>query len=142
MVQVIFGRSGGRLWLSGFLRLAALLGGLALAPLAPAESPLKEGSWNTLPYLLPISPIHCGVTHTGKIIIVFHPADQTWSLAAAQTVYKRTRSWGSVVLLPLRSEQGYAAKVLSMGGDFPATSSAEIIAPAATPAPRGEESSA
>ncbi len=295
MEQVILGRQRGPLRLSGFLRLAALLGGVALAPLARAQSPLTEGSWSTLPYLMPINPIHCGVTHTGKILVVagsendadehddsiaraavydpvagainvedlpwdvfcngmaafadgrflivggseqydpfygepyttiydpmtekfndvesmahgrwyatvtalgdgrlltfsgtnefgdtnqaieiyqigagwspeyvapwqpplyprlllqpngdvfyagetinsnvFHPAEQTWSLAVAQTTYKRNRSWGSVVLLPLRPELGYAAKVLSMGGDFPATSSAEIIAPAASPAP-------
>ena len=62
---------------------------------------------------------------------LFHPSDQTWSLNIAQTLYQGNRSWGSVVLLPLRPEEGYTARVLSMGGNSPATNTAEIIEPSA-----------
>ncbi len=37
---------------------------------APAESPVTEGSWSTLPYPMPINPIHVGLLHTGKVLIV------------------------------------------------------------------------
>ncbi len=48
-----------------------LAAGLAL-PASPgrAESPVTEGSWSTLPYLMPINPIHVGVMHTGKVLVV------------------------------------------------------------------------
>ena len=26
--------------------------------------------WSTLSYTMPINPIHCGVTHTGKVLVV------------------------------------------------------------------------
>ncbi len=65
---------------------------------------------------------------------LFHPADQTWTLNIAETNFKESRTYGSVVLLPLRPEEGYAARVMTMGGYSPATTSVEIIEPmAATP---------
>jgi Galactose oxidase-like, Early set domain/Glyoxal oxidase N-terminus/PKD domain len=39
-------------------------------PRARAESPVTEGMWNTLSYTMPINPIHCGVMHTGKVLVV------------------------------------------------------------------------
>jgi len=35
-----------------------------------AESPVTEGSWSTLPNLMPINPIHVGLLHTGKVLVV------------------------------------------------------------------------
>jgi hypothetical protein len=53
----------------------ALLPGLTImsgitAHRARAQSPLTDGSWSTLSYTMPINPIHCGVTHTGKVVVV------------------------------------------------------------------------
>ncbi len=28
------------------------------------------GQWTTLPYLMPINPIHLGLLHTGKVLVV------------------------------------------------------------------------
>ncbi len=39
-------------------------------PTAQTASPLTDGSWSTLPYLMPINPIHCGLLRTGKVLIV------------------------------------------------------------------------
>jgi Galactose oxidase-like, Early set domain/Glyoxal oxidase N-terminus/PKD domain len=58
---------------------------------------------------------------------LFNPTTKTWTLNVAHTVYSRNRSYGSTILLPLRPETGYIPKVLSMGGDDPATATAEII---------------
>ena len=60
---------------------------------------------------------------------LFHPANQTWTLNIAETNFKQSRTYGSVVLLPLRPEEGYAARVMTMGGYSPATTSVEIIEP-------------
>ncbi len=38
--------------------------------MARAESPVTEGSWSTLPYPMPINPIHVGLLHTGKVLVV------------------------------------------------------------------------
>jgi hypothetical protein len=38
-------------------------------PRAP-QSPVDEGLWTTLPYLVPINPVHAGLMHTGKVLIV------------------------------------------------------------------------
>ena len=45
---------------------------LKALPSAPqtAASPVTDGLWTTLPYLVPINPIHCGLLHTGKVLIV------------------------------------------------------------------------
>ena len=40
------------------------------AQMARAESPVTEGSWSTLPYPMPINPIHVGLLHTGKVLVV------------------------------------------------------------------------
>ena len=41
-------------------------------PPAPqtAASAVTDGLWSTLPYLMPINPIHCGLLHTGKVLVV------------------------------------------------------------------------
>lgn len=35
-----------------------------------AQSALSDGEWTTIPYLMPVNPIHCGLLHTGKIVVV------------------------------------------------------------------------
>jgi len=41
-------------------------------PPAPqtAASAVTDGLWSTLPYLMPINPIHCSLLHSGKVLIV------------------------------------------------------------------------
>src|SRR5215471_9929507 len=38
------------------------------APPAPVSA-AKYGQWSTLPYTMPINPIHAALLHTGKILI-------------------------------------------------------------------------
>ena len=42
----------------------------ASAPTPLVSSPSTEGTWATLPYLMPINPIHVSLMHTGKVLIV------------------------------------------------------------------------
>jgi galactose oxidase-like protein/glyoxal oxidase-like protein/PKD domain-containing protein/Big-like domain-containing protein len=66
---------------------------------------------------------------------LFDPASRAWTVNMARTVYGQDRRYGSSVLLPLRAEEGYRARVMIMGGNNPATATAEIIdLGAATPA--------
>jgi hypothetical protein len=58
---------------------------------------------------------------------IFNPATRTWTTNVAQTLYPNERTYGSSVLLPLRPAEGYRARVMIMGGDNPATDTAEII---------------
>ena len=58
---------------------------------------------------------------------IFNPATQTWTTNVAQALYPNERTFGSSVLLPLRPAEGYRARVMIMGGDNPATDTAEII---------------
>jgi hypothetical protein len=57
----------------------------------------------------------------------FDPATQTWTADVAAMAYPNERTYGSSVLLPLRPSEGYRARIMIMGGDNPATDSAEII---------------
>ncbi|HEX2437031.1 MAG TPA: Ig-like domain-containing protein [Methylomirabilota bacterium] len=58
---------------------------------------------------------------------VYDPSTQSWSDVIATTAYQNERTYGSSVLLPLKPGDNYRARVMIMGGDNPATSSAEII---------------
>ncbi len=58
---------------------------------------------------------------------VFSPATQTWTADVAAMAYPNERTYGSSVLLPLRPSEGYRARIMIVGGDNPATDSAEII---------------
>ena len=58
---------------------------------------------------------------------LFDPATSTWTLNVAWTVYGGPRTYGTSVLLPLLPENGYAPRVMIMGGNSPATATAEII---------------
>jgi hypothetical protein len=52
-------------------RLTIGLCALGLASQMPAaEQPQVTGKWTTLPYTMPINPIHVGLLHTGKVLIV------------------------------------------------------------------------
>lgn len=42
----------------------------ALATAALGQSPVTVGSWATLPYQMPIDPIHCELLRNGKVLIV------------------------------------------------------------------------
>jgi hypothetical protein len=77
-------------------------------------------------HVLPDGDVFCsGILTTSHI---FHPATNTWSLDVADTVYPSDREGGSSVLLPLRPEEGYAPRILILGGDHPqATATAELI---------------
>ena len=53
----------------------ALLLGVLLSLTFPfhrvhAQAQTTQGSWSTLPYTMPINPIHCGVMHSGKVLVV------------------------------------------------------------------------
>jgi hypothetical protein len=58
---------------------------------------------------------------------LFDPGTRTWTTNVARTKYGADRHYGSSVLLPLRREDGYRARVMIMGGNNPATASAEVI---------------
>lgn len=36
----------------------------------PAGSAVTDGQWTTLPYTMPINPIHCALMHNGKVLVV------------------------------------------------------------------------
>ncbi len=71
---------------------------------------------------------------------IFSPTTQTWTTDVARLAYPNERTYGSSVLLPLRPAESYRARIMVMGGDNPATATAEIIdlsqpAPAWQPLP-------
>lgn len=41
-----------------------------VAPAQQTASPVTDGLWTTLPYLMPINPIHFALLHTGKVLVV------------------------------------------------------------------------
>jgi len=67
------------------------------------------------------------IFYPGKNSHLFTPATQTWTLNVAHTVYSSDRKYDASVLLPLRPEIGYIPRILIMGGNSPATATAEII---------------
>lgn len=76
-------------------------------------------------HLLPDGRVfHSGAQPSSHI---FNPTTRTWTTNVARTLYGEERTYGSSVLLPLRAAEGYRARVMIMGGDNPATASAEII---------------
>ena len=87
---------------------------------APWTSPLYPRL-----HLLPDGNVFYAAEGTSSHL--FNPTTKTWTLNVAHTVYNKNRTYGSTILLPLRPETGYIPKVLSMGGDDPATATAEII---------------
>ncbi|MEO7165514.1 MAG: galactose oxidase-like domain-containing protein [Chthoniobacterales bacterium] len=67
------------------------------------------------------------IFYPGKSSNLFTPATHTWTLNVARTVYASDRSYDGSVLLPLRPETGYTPRVFVMGGNSPATATAEVI---------------
>jgi len=67
----------------------------------------------------------------------FNPATNSWQTGVAATKYPcnppftdcspRVRVYGSSVLLPLSAADNWRARIMVMGGDNPATATAEII---------------
>src|SRR5215472_7477224 len=51
----------------GLLLLVIVLGGLISVAMAQSN---VQGQWSTLPYLMPINPVHVALLHTGKVLIV------------------------------------------------------------------------
>lgn len=51
-----------------------------------AQTPVIEGSWNTLPYEMPINPTHCGLLHNGKVLIVDRP-EKIGNVPSSATVW-------------------------------------------------------
>ena len=76
-------------------------------------------------HLLPDGRVFLSGSHPESRL--FDPVARTWSGVVARTRYGGDRRYGSSVLLPLRPEEGYRARVMIMGGDNPATDTAEII---------------
>ena len=96
-------------------------------------SPEFHAPWRPPTYprlhLLPSGQVfYSGMTPQSRL---FDPAvaggTPTWSSVIAQMIYPNDRWAGSSVLLPLTPANGYAPRVMTMGGDNPATATAEII---------------
>jgi Domain of unknown function (DUF1929)/Glyoxal oxidase N-terminus/PKD domain/Bacterial Ig domain len=95
-------------------------GGWSPERVAPFTPPLYP--WL---HLLPDGRVfHSGAQRTSH---VFNPTTQSWTTGVAIAAYPNERTYGSSVLLPLRASEGYRARVMIMGGDNPATASAELI---------------
>ncbi len=100
-------------------------------------SPEYEAPWTPPLYprmhLLPSGNVfYSGETTSSNL---FNPFTQTWTLNIAQTTYTGQRAGGSSVMLPLRPESSYAARVMILGGNHPSTATTEVIDfSAATPA--------
>jgi hypothetical protein len=58
---------------------------------------------------------------------IFDPATNSWQTGVATMKYARDRVYGSSVLLPLAAADNWRARIMIMGGDNPATETAEII---------------
>jgi PKD repeat protein len=57
----------------------------------------------------------------------FNPPTATWQTNVAATKYVGERTYGSSVLLPISAATGWKPRVMIMGGDNPATATAEVI---------------
>ena len=98
-----------RIWV-----LAAITFLVTCAPIAQGQStsPSTIGTWQTLPTLMPINPVHAALMHNGKILIVSGsgnlPAQTTYMVAvwdpSNNTVTTGTQSWdmfcNGMIVLP------------------------------------------
>jgi hypothetical protein len=59
-------------WLhrAGAIALGLGFGALALPPLRAQSSPGTQGRWTTLPYTMPVNPVHLALMNNGKVLIV------------------------------------------------------------------------
>lgn len=76
-------------------------------------------------HLLPNGTVFYSGSTTGSSI--FNPTTNTWSVNVASTIYGKTRTYGSSVLLPLTPANGYKPRVMIFGGGNPSTATTEII---------------
>ena len=88
--------------------------------IAPWTPPLYP--W---PHLLPNGRVFVSGPNIDSHVL--DPTTMTWTLNVARTNYTRRRTFGSSVLLPLLPERNYQPRVMILGGDNPATASAEVI---------------
>ena len=59
-----------------------------LAQTCPANVPHIQGTWRTLPYLMPINPISATLLHTGKVLIVAGSENDASNLSAGAESYR------------------------------------------------------
>src|SRR5688572_128271 len=102
------------------VELYSVPGGWSAERLAPFTPPLYP--WL---HLLPDGRVFQSGAQVSSHI--FNPGPQTWATGVARTAYPSERTYGSSVLLPLRPTEGHRARIMIMGGDNPATDTAEII---------------
>jgi len=81
-------------------------------------------------HLLPTG--HVFYSSSTSATVDFNPSTQNWTLVAWTTYPgpadpNGERTYGTSVLLPLTPQNNYAAKVMIMGGDNPATDTTELI---------------
>jgi titin len=97
----------------------------------------KVGSGWSSQFIAPFTPALYPRMHllpNGKVFMsgptaqawTFAPSNQTWT-AGPTTNYGNTRTYGSSVLLPLTPANGYAPKILILGGASPSTPTTELI---------------
>jgi hypothetical protein len=121
--------NGGTMTFSGYnetgstnraVEIYSVPGGWSPEALAPWTPPLYP--WL---HLLPNGKVfYSGSTSNSSL---FDPSISTWTTNIAQTTYNQTRTYGSSVLLPLLPETGYKPQIMIMGGNDPATATAEMI---------------
>ena len=98
--------SGGQIW--GIAAIALLL---TCAPMAHGQANV-QGTWQTLPTLMPINPVHTALLNNGKILVVSgsgnYPAQTTYMVGlwdpSNNTVTTGTQSWdmfcNGMIVLP------------------------------------------
>src|ERR1700682_2248969 len=76
-------------------------------------------------HLLPNGKVFYSGSSTGSRS--FDASAHTWSAVVATTNFSGTRTYGTSVLLPLTPANGYAPRIMIMGGGNPATATTELI---------------
>jgi galactose oxidase-like protein/PKD domain-containing protein len=124
---------GSTLTFSGTTQTGAINDAVEFYDVGFGWSPEFHAPWRPPTYprlhLLPSGQVfYSGMTPQSRL---FDPAiaggTPTWSSVIARMIYPNDRWAGSSVLLPLTPANGYAPRVMTMGGDNPATATAEII---------------
>ena len=57
------------------------------------------GRWDTMPYTMPINPIHVGLMHTGRVLIVVYRPDRSFTPVRIHRLQVQNiigKSWESV----------------------------------------------
>lgn len=120
---------GGLLAFSGWDENGGTNKAVEIYQIAAGWSPEYTAPWTPPLYprqhLLPDGTLFCAGPSVNSHI--FNPATQSWTLNVAKTLFRKERTYGTSVLLPLLPEGGYLPKVMILGGANPATNSVEII---------------